>query len=377
MKKVVVLGAGMVGRAIALDLEPTYHVTAVDIDPSQFHWFPQDSQIQKATADLSDKKIIQKIISKADLVIGAVPGFMGYKTLKTVIEHGKSIVDISFFNEDPFDLDSLAKERGVTAIIDCGVAPGMSNMILGYHHHQINVNSFECYVGGLPFKRIWPFKYKAPFSPVDVIEEYIRPARLKVNGRIIEKEALTEPELIDVDEIGTLEAFNTDGLRTLLKTVDIPNMKEKTMRYPGHREYMQVLKEFGFFSKEPLTLQGQTISPIDMTSYLLKKSWEMDPHEPEFTAMKIIITGEDNHINKRIEYTLFDRFDEKTGVSSMARTTGYTCTGTANLILQGKIVDKGLFPPERIGAHADWFLEVLDYIKSRGIQYIRKDQIEP
>ncbi len=247
MKKVIVLGAGLVGNVIARDLvkDPEIEVTVSDINQEALDFLQNNFNIQVIRADLSNTDNLRKIISDFDLVVGAVPGFMGYQTLKTVIEEGKDIVDISFFDEDPFSLSELAKEKGVTAVVDCGVAPGLSNIILGYINSIMeNVNSFLCYVGGLPVIRTWPYEYKAPFSPIDVIEEYTRPARFVENGKLVVKPALSDAELLEFEGMGTLEAFNTDGLRTLLKTMDhIPNLKEKTLRYPGHIEKIRILRE--------------------------------------------------------------------------------------------------------------------------------------
>src|SRR5690606_37773182 len=117
------------------------------------------------------------LLKPFDMVVTAVPGFMGFAILKQVIEAGKNVVDISFSPEDTLQLDALAKEKNITAIVDCGVAPGMSNLVLGRYNEEMTVSNFECYVGGLPKIRKKPFEYKAPFSPVDVIEEYTRPAR--------------------------------------------------------------------------------------------------------------------------------------------------------------------------------------------------------
>src|SRR6185503_12264879 len=145
------------------------------------------------------------------------------------------VVDISFFPEDALLLDKLAKQKEVTAITDCGVAPGLSNLIIGRYNEEMKIDSFECYVGGLPKERIPPFQYKAPFSPVDVIQEYIRPARLVENGKLVIKPAMSDKEILHFDEAGDLEGFNTDGLRSLVTTMKhIPDMKEKTLRYPGH-----------------------------------------------------------------------------------------------------------------------------------------------
>ena len=186
------------------------------------------------------------------------------------------MVDISFFPENALGLDELAKENQVTAIVDCGVAPGMSNLILGYHNERMTINNFECLVGGLPLKRVYPFEYKAPFSPIDVLEEYTRPARYVENSHILTKPALSDAELIDFEKVGTLESFNTDGLRSILFTMGhIPNMKEKTLRYPGHISLMQGLIKAGFLKSEPINLKGQSISPLQFTSALLFDQWKL------------------------------------------------------------------------------------------------------
>ena len=291
--KIVVLGAGMVGSAIAADLCREHQVVSVDADRKRVEALAARHPLTAHVADLADAGEVRRVIADADLVIGAVPGFMGYATLRTVIEAGKNVVDISFFDEDPFTLDALAQERGVTAVMDCGVAPGLSNMILGYHAKCMSVAEFRCLVGGLPAKRSWPWQYKAPFSPIDVLEEYTRPARLVEDGRIVTKPALSDSELVEVEPIGTLEAFNTDGLRTLLKTVSVPNMAEKTLRYPGHIEYVRVLRESGFLDTEPVNVGGVAVRPIDMAAALLFPRWRLEEGEEEFTAMQIAVRGQE------------------------------------------------------------------------------------
>jgi saccharopine dehydrogenase-like NADP-dependent oxidoreductase len=367
MKKVIVLGAGMVGRAIAIDLAQRYDVTAADIDRQALAHLP--ANVITVTIDLSRPNTIRELILDSDLVIGAVPGFLGFQTLKTVIECEKNIVDISFFPEEPFQLDALAKQKSITAVIDCGVAPGMCNMLLGYHNARMKVESYECLVGGLPVKRSCPYQYKAPFSPIDVIEEYTRPARFVENRRLITREALSDSEYIEFDEIGTLEAFNTDGLRSLLRTMKIPNMREKTLRYPGHIEYIKVLRETGFFSKEPIDINETKVSPLDVTTRLLFPKWKLEPDEPEFTVMRVIIQGVEDGQRKEYVYELLDRFDQKTKTSSMARTTGYTCTAVATLMLEGLFTQKGIVPPEYVGAEEQCYRAVLGYQKERSISY--------
>lgn len=369
MNNITVLGAGMVGSAMAADLQSEYKVTLVDIDGARLEKLAETHAYNFQQADLSDAGTVKEVIAKADLVVCAVPGFMGFETLKAILEAGKNVVDISFFDHDPFELDALAQKQGVTAVVDCGVAPGMSNMILGYHNELMQVEEFEFMVGGLPKKRTWPYEYKAPFSPIDVIEEYLRPARMRVNGELVAKEALSEPELVDIDPVGTLEAFNTDGLRTLLKTMKVPDMKEKTLRYPGHIEYMRVLRETGLLGKEEVDVNGQSVRPIDLTAKMLFPKWKLGETEPEFTVMRVIVRGKKDGQPHEVRYDLYDEYDAGTGVSSMARTTGYTATAAARLVIAGKYDRKGIIAPEYLGADAGSFRDIMDDLEARGVHY--------
>jgi saccharopine dehydrogenase-like NADP-dependent oxidoreductase len=280
------------------------------------------------------------------------------------------MVDISFFPEDPFALNELAKKNDVTVVTDCGVAPGMGNVILGYHNKRMRVHAYECLVGGLPMMREWPYEYKAVFSPIDVIEEYIRPARYIQNGALVVREALSDAELIHFEKVGTLESWNSDGLRSLIKTMPgIPNMIEKTLRYPGCIEYLKVLRETGFFSYEEIEIKGIKVRPIDVTAKLLFPKWKLKPGEEEFTVMRIRIEGEEKGKPKNYEYNLFDRTDTTTGTLSMARTTGYTCTAAVNLVVEGKFTRKGINPPEFLGEDEAHFLFIIDYLEKRGVKY--------
>jgi saccharopine dehydrogenase-like NADP-dependent oxidoreductase len=341
----------------------------VDINTQALEHLHSDYNVIPIPADFNDLDKIKEIVKGYDLVVGAVPGFLGYNVVKSVIEAGKNVVDISFFPEDPFDLDLLAQEKGVTAIVDFGVAPGMCHFLLGYHNHEMVVQSFTCYVGGLPVERKLPFQYKAPFSPVDVIEEYTRPARLVENGKLVVLDAMTDSELIDFEGVGTLEAFNSDGLRTLIKTMSIPVMKEKTLRYPGHIELIQNLNKAGFFDKNEIEIGNNRISPIEFTSKILINNWKLTDNDDEFTIMKIIIEGLDQGKHKSITYNMLDKRDKVTGFSSMARTTGYACTAAANLVLDGKFTKKGICPPEFVAEKEECFYYVMEYQKARGINY--------
>jgi len=240
MKKILVLGAGMIGRAIVKDMAKYYEVNVIDINKDNLSKLKNQERVKVIKSDATDLKSLKKYSSDCNLIISAVPGFLGFEVLKKIIKCKKNVVDLSFFGEDAFELDELAQRNKITVVVDCGVAPGLSNIILGYHNSKMKIDSFECMVGGLPVKREWPYQYKAPFSPIDVIEEYTRPSRIVKDGKIIVKEALSDVETITVEPVGELEAFNTDGLRSLLKTMKIQNMTEKTLRYPGHTELMKI-----------------------------------------------------------------------------------------------------------------------------------------
>lgn len=366
-KKVTILGCGLIGKTIAADLCGDYDVTSVDYNIKSLNELKKYNSVKIIPIDLSKKSNINSVVKDADLVISAVPGFMGFKTLKSIIEAGKNVVDISFFAEDAFKLDELAKVKGITAVVDCGVAPGLSNIILGYHSKRMKIDSFECYVGGLPLEPNLPFKYKAPFSPTDVIEEYIRPARIVENGQIIVKEALSDSEIIEFQQVGNLEAFNTDGLRTLIKTMKIPNMKEKTLRYPGHIEIIKLLKQTGFFDANEICIDGKQIKPIDITSQILFPHWKLEKDEREFTVLRVIIRGE----RQEIIYDLYDEYDDEIKTTSMARTTGYTCTGAARLVLENRFNRKGICPPEYVGEDEECCGYIKSYLNERKVKLIK------
>ena len=369
---VLVLGCGLVGRPMALDLanDESFNVTVADINLKNLKKIPTALPIKKMQKDLSNPDQLKSLFKKADIVVNAVPGFMGFNTLKEIIKAKKNVVDIAFFPENPFELDELAKQNNVTAVVDCGVAPGMSNLLAGYINSILdNTETVLIYVGGLPVVREFPYEYKAGFSPIDVIEEYTRPARYIENGTLVIRPALSDPEFLNFDEVGTLEAFNSDGLRTLANTLTAPNMKEKTLRYPGHIEKMRVLRESGFFSQDEVDVNGIKIKPIDFTSKLLFPMWELKEGDEEFTVMKVIVEGEKDKKKIRYTYNLLDRHDKKTNIHSMARTTGYTATTMVRLLAKGMFDQKGICPPEYIGQKSECVDFVLNELKEKRVIY--------
>jgi lysine 6-dehydrogenase len=346
-----VLGGGLVGGYIARQLAalPHCHVTLADQDGEVLSRCAQWSKVLCLQTDLNSASALASAVGTADVVIGAMPGSLGYATLQRVLEQGKPVVDISFFPEDPQQLDELARARGVTAVVDCGVMPGLGGMIAMDFALQFDEPlRMSIMVGGLPVERRWPLEYRAPFSPVDVIEEYLRPARLRLAGHTVERPALSDVELVNLPGVDTLEAFNTDGLRTLLDTLPFPDMAEKTLRYPGTAEKMSMLRELGFFSDMLVQAGGVSVRPRDVTARLLFKAWELKPGMAEFTVMRVSAEGLRRGRLLRLCCDMLDHTDQH-GQFSMARTTGLPAVLVALQLAQGRLAaGPGIVLPETL-----------------------------
>ena len=355
MKKIFQVGAGLVGKTMALDLSQDYELHLADLDLDLLNSIKNhDSSIHINQINVQNQNELSLWIAEADIVLLAVPGFLGYQSLKTIINCGKDVVDISFSPENVLTLDQLAKEKNVTAVVDAGVAPGIPNFLLGYWNSKMKINSFDYCVGGLPKNPSPPYNYKAPFSPIDVIEEYTRPARMRINSQVVTKPALSDLEILNFSEVGKLEAFNTDGLRSLLQTMShIPNMKEKTLRYPGHAKLMQSMIDDGFFNNKN----------FDKTINKLFKDWKLKEDELEFTILDVNINSD----TKNIHYHLYDETDDISKSSSMARTTGFTATATINMLLNNLWSKKGVFPPELVGENEQCIDFLLSYLSARNV----------
>ena len=369
MKRITVLGCGLVGGTIVRDLAADSDVAVRAVDVSEAVLDRIDVAVDRERADLSDRNEIRRVIADADVVVGAVPGRFGQEMLRTVIGAGKPISDISFAPENPLELDGLAKENHVTAVVDAGVSPGLSNLAVGRGDALLDhIENARILVGGLPVPRYWPYEYRSVFSPTDVIEEYTRPARLVENGRVVTREALTEVEPIEFEGIGTLEAFNTDGLRTLLDTVTADNMKEKTLRYPGHVDRMRMMRETGFFSDDPITVDGVEVVPRRVTETLMFDHWRRPEDEEELTVMRVDVAGRKGETSKHYRFDLHDRTDMTTKTSSMARTTGFPCAIIARLLARGEIATTGVLPLEILGRDESLYEKIVAELARRGVK---------
>ena len=372
MRRIAVLGCGLVGAAIARDLsrESDFDVLVADANAEALGRVNAQAGVRTRQADLSSPSEIAAIAREADAVVGALPGRLGLPMLEAVISAGKPIADISFSPEDPLPLNALAREKGVTAVVDCGVSPGLSNFAVGRAAAALAaIDGVEILVGGLPADRTRSFGYAILFSATDVIEEYTRPARILEEGRVVTRPALSEVEPVEVPGIGTLEAFLTDGLRTLLATVPARSMVEKTLRYPGHAEAMRGLRESGFFESQPIEVGGRWVSPRSVTERLLSVAWKLGENEEEFTYLRVTVAGRDaSGAAKTCAVELLDR-PGPGGATSMARTTGFPCSVAAAMLAREQYRDPGIRPLEFLAADPGASVQFVEGLRARGLVF--------
>jgi saccharopine dehydrogenase-like NADP-dependent oxidoreductase len=366
--EIAVLGAGMVGAAIAMDLGRTGHaVTVADRSEAALADVARKWGLATVQADLSSADAIRRVIAEADLVMGALPSVLGLAAARTVLGEGKRYVDISFLAEDPRVLDPNARKSGAVAVYDCGVAPGLSNLLAGDAARRLSpCDRIDILVGGLPIARHWPFEYKAPFAPSDVLEEYVRPARFVVGGKQVVREALSEPELVDFPGVGTLEVFNTDGLRSLLD-LPVPDLRERTMRYPGHIELMRVLRTIGLLGTDGIEVGGHSVVPRAVLANLLFPLWTFEEGEPDVTVLRVVAEGRSGASPVRWTWDLVDRYDPDTGLRSMSRTTAFPATIVAGLLLEGRFDTPGIHAPEVLARQDGVVDAVLAGLADRGV----------
>jgi saccharopine dehydrogenase-like NADP-dependent oxidoreductase len=320
-------------------------------------------------SDLRDPQVLARTVSGYGLVLGALPSSIGFEALRVLIQAGRPYCDISFMPQDALELDEAARARGSTAVVDCGVAPGLSNMLAGAAARRLRpCERIEIFVGGIPRRPEWPFFYKAGFSPADVVEEYVRPARLVEAGRVVVRDALSDVEPVEFPGVGPLEAFNTDGLRTLISTLDVPSMSEKTVRYRGHAELMRVFRETGLFRMEPVLVEGVAVRPRDLTAALLFPRWMYHEGEEDLTVLRVVGYGRLDGAPSRLVWEMVDGGDPSTATSSMARTTALPAVAVARLLASGRLEGPGVIPPERIGEDPELLREVLEYLSARAIR---------
>jgi len=358
--KIVVVGGGMQGRVIAKNLQERGEkpeVTIADIvKPSEL-----PAAVPFVQADILDTSQSTAISKTADAIVLAVPSKISHAALTNVIKAGKPVVDVSFTPKPPLELDSLARASGACCVIDCGVAPGLSHILTGRAFSQLGgLDSLRILVGGIPQEPPPVFRHAIYFNAHDLIDEYIRPAHARKNGNDM------APIPIDLQtenfcdaEFGNLEAFLSDGLRSLLTSYpNIRDMAEFTLRWPGHFDTMRTLYSIGLLD------DGNTESGIVDT---LNRRYSAN----SFPDLLIMVV-EAQHKSARRIWRLVDRRTD--GESAMSRTTGFTAAAVAMILTRRQFTEPGIHPPERLGHDPRLTEGIINDLKTRGI-YIRESDL--
>jgi len=372
--EILVLGCGNIGSVIARDLSESLisaEIVLADIDESRAREAASKiggKNISWVKIDASDHHELVSTLKKFDLAVGALPGEAGYRVCKASIAANVDLVDVSYMPEDIMTLSKDALKAEISILPDCGMSPGLGNILIGHATSTLDqVESVHLLNGGLPEKPIPPLGYTITWSVMDLIDMYSRKVSLVKEGRTIQVQAMSGLEEIDFPGVGKLEAFYTDGLRTLLYTMkDVKDMWEKSLRYPGHVEKIKLLETLGFFDKKPLGIGNSNVSPREITAKLLESKLKRKDI-PDIVAMRVEVTGTENRKQVRYSYHMLEHYDEDRQVTAMARTTAYTTSVIAQLLAKKDINEKGVIPPEKLGMDKKLYDEFIDMMNKRGI----------
>jgi lysine 6-dehydrogenase len=373
--KVLIIGCGNIGSVSAQDLVKSVPSTEIVVaDKNEKRAKDVAEKIEKDNVswtglDTSNHGELVNTLKGFDLAMGFLPGKLGYGLCKACINAGKDLVDVSYMAENPMTLNASAAKAGVTIVPDCGLAPGISNVLVGHAVGKLDeVKAVHVMVGGLPEKPVPPLGYTITWSPESLIDEYTRKVVIVKKGRKVEIEALSGVEAITFPKVGELEAFYTDGLRTLLYTMEnVEEMWEKTLRYLGHAEKIKAFQTLGFFDEKKIDVEGVNVSPRKLTVKLIgEKLWK--PEVKDIVVLKVEVVGVENGKKTSYSYHLLDNYDKKQGITAMARTTAYPASIVAQLMLKKAVKEKGVVPPEKIGMDKKLFSQFSDGLKKRGIK---------
>lgn len=397
--EVVVIGCGLIGSSIVIDLlesSSVSKVTVADISGERLRSLqqrvsklPGNEQLGASSQKLSEKlQIVEldivknrddllKILQNSELGIGALPHTFAEDAVQVALEAGTNFVDLihSWRYQKSSPLDSKARQKGITIVPACGLAPGLTNIIAKYAADQMeDVDSVKIEVGGIPEVPKQPLNYKIVFAIESVMEEYSRDAIVVRYGKKVTLPGMSELEDVTFSELPdqTFESFITDGLSTLPETLKkVEFMEERTIRWKGHSDQIRLLMDLGLFSERPINLKtnGARVSPRALLTTLLDKKLAMHQGDKDMTLMRVSVQGRKKKGDKttRIhQFVMIDKFDATTQTTSMARTTAFPCSTVCQMILEGKITEKGFIPPE-LAIKDERFDEFISKLELKGL----------
>jgi lysine 6-dehydrogenase len=359
--KMLVLGAGLQGCACAYDLlqsESVSQVTLADLRPddlppflaSQGDW---GGRLKTVRLDVTDPVAVQETLRGHTSVMSAIPYYYNGSMARAAVEAGCHFSDLGGNTEIVFEQKKLheqARARGLSVIPDCGLAPGMVNILAAEGIRRLDrAEMVKVYVGGLPQQPEPPLNYQIVYSLEGALDYYTTPSWVLRGGKPVQVDALSELEAVDFPEpVGTLEAFHTGGGISTLpfayqNRVDV--MEYKTLRYPGHVAIMRPIRELGLLDNTPIEVKGNSVVPRDVFIATVHPKLHK-PQGRDLVALRVIVSGEKDRKPAQVSFRLIDRYDASHGISAMMRTTGYSLSITGQMQADGRVTEKGVHTPD-------------------------------
>ncbi len=309
------------------------------------------------TYKVSSINDIVDIARKSYIVATALPSNIALDVIEKILRKGISVVDVSFISEDPYSLENIVKEKKVFYVIDAGFAPGFSNLVVGSVYAKVNdvLDSVRIYVGGIPVENIPPIGYQVTWNPEDLIEEYTRPARIIRNSFLTRVDPLDEVLDVEIPGIGVFEGFYSDGLRTLLRNIKAKEMYEITIRHKGHLQFARILRELGFFDKEPITVDKCSIKPSRFTAELFSK--KLKPSIPDIAILYIDIR------KNKLFYRLISKLVGEPSKPATAYYTALVYAKTISIAYENEF-EPGIYPLEKLYRY---YSEYLSFLKENNV----------
>jgi lysine 6-dehydrogenase len=377
--RMLVLGAGLQGSACAYDLLQNPQVTQVRLADIHLDHLPaflapfSGKRLIPTPLDVRDREAVLAVMRECDAVMSAIPYYFNLQMAECAVEAGVHFCDLGGNTEIVFqqkELAARAKAKGITVVPDCGVAPGMVNILAQYGIEQMDaVDSVRIYVGGLPQHPEPPLNYQIVYSLEGVLDYYTTLSWVLRDGKRAQVTALSERETIEFPKpAGALEAFHTaGGLSTMAWRYEgkIPTMEYKTLRYPGHAEKMEVIRELGLLDLEPVDVKGTKVVPRELFVSVVGPKLTK-PTGQDLLVLRVTVAGKKNGKPATRRFDLIDKYDAEHGISAMERTTGYSLSITGQMQASGKVTPPGVWTPDECMPAAEYIAE----LRRRGMDLV-------
>ncbi len=355
----LVLGAGLQGSACAYDLLQNDEVTEVRLADVNIDHLPHflapysGKRLIPTPLDVRNAEGLRALMRESNAVMSAIPYYFNLDLARHAAETGVHFCDLggnTEIVEEQKKLDPVAREKGITIVPDCGLAPGMVNILAQHGIEQLDtVDEVKIFVGGLPQHPEPPLNYQIVYSLEGVLDYYTTRSWVVRDGKRVQMKALSEVEPVHFDTpVGELEAFHTaGGLSTMALRYEgeIPKMEYKTLRYPGHAKIMEAIRDLGFLDLEPVDVKGVRVAPRDLAVTVMGPRLTK-PEGKDLVALRVTVSGKKSGKPKTIKYELIDLYDEERGISAMMRTTGYSLSITGQMQARGEVQPVGVHTPD-------------------------------